>query len=204
LEESARRVAMHRYAKSALLAAVALAIGSVAAGLESQSVAAGGGCRGMSSTEASGDVVRMEGTCFLPTVLQTTTGSTVTWANDSDLPHNVAGATTEWGNYNELQQGQEVGYTFDKSGTYPYYCFVHNGMIGAIVVSDGQVERSQSGEVAQVAASGDPGTAFAPSQSAVGNEPKRERHEAWFASLGAIIGATLVAVGFGIRELRGT
>lgn len=99
---------------------------------------AGGGCRGFASTEATGDEVQMQGSCFVPTVLHVAAGSTVTWTNASTEPHNVAGATLEWGNYNELRNGETVQHRFEKEGTYPYYCFVHNGMIGAIAVGDGR------------------------------------------------------------------
>ncbi len=111
-------------------------------------VEAGGGCRGFASTEATGTAVRMEGTCFVPTVLYAPAGSTVTWTNNSTEPHSVAGATIEWGDYSELRNGDTVQHTFEQAGTYPYYCFVHNGMIGAIVVGDGRGPGSAATNVA--------------------------------------------------------
>ncbi len=101
-------------------------------------VAAGGGCRHMPSTEGMGATVEMREICFQPTVLHVETGQAVTWTNLSEVVHSVASATLEWGNYTTFGQGQSVSYTFAKPGTYPYYCFEHNGMIGAIVVGDGR------------------------------------------------------------------
>jgi hypothetical protein len=80
----------------------------------------------------------MREVCFMPTVLHVEAGQAVTWTNEDSAPHSVAGATVEWGNYTEHGQGESVSYRFDKPGTYPYYCFVHNGMTGAIVVDDGR------------------------------------------------------------------
>jgi hypothetical protein len=37
-----------------------------------------------------------------------------------------------------LKQGESIQQTFSNSGVYPYFCFVHPGMIGVIVVGDGQ------------------------------------------------------------------
>lgn len=197
---------MHRYTKSMVLAIIALLIGGLVAGLEPEGAVAGGGCRGTISTEASGDTVRMEGTCFMPTVLHTKVGSQVSWTNTSDLPHSVAGATVEWGNYNELTSGASVTYAFDKPGTYPYYCFVHNGMIGAIVVDDAQGRpEANPNEVAQAARrlpSNREPNVTGPTQSASSTESLPDGNRAWFAGLGAAMGAATVAAGFGIRKLR--
>ena len=107
-------------------------------GTPAETAAGGGGCRGRPSTEGTGTTVEMRENCFQPTVLHAEPGQGVTWTNSDPAPHSVAGATVEWGNYGTHAQGQSVSYTFDRPGTYPYYCFEHNGMIGAIVVGDGR------------------------------------------------------------------
>ncbi|MGE0599258.1 MAG: plastocyanin/azurin family copper-binding protein [Dehalococcoidia bacterium] len=186
------------------LMVVAVISGVMAVGLTPNVAVAGGGCRGFASTEASGDAVQMEGTCFVPTVLHVEPGTTVTWTNKSTEPHSVAGATIEWGNYNELHEGQTVQYAFDNPGTYPYYCFVHNGMIGTIVVGDGV--KTDVGDATSVSARvpldtrpESPAGAFA-TQDASSETSTRE--SLLFSALGALIGATSVAIGFGVRELR--
>lgn len=129
-----RTLAAIRSDRMGLGAAAVMALLIGAALLGPNHAAAGGGCRGEVSTSASGTRVAMRETCFVPTVLHARVGDTVTWENESDLPHAVAGATLEWGNYNEFTRGQAVSYPFAKAGVYPYYCFTHNGMVGAIVV----------------------------------------------------------------------
>lgn len=112
---------------------------ATALGSSPKAAMAGGGCRGLPSTESSGDGVEMtHGTCFTPTVLHVEPGTTVTWTNTTTETHDVAGATLEWGNYNELKNGDSTQFRFDAPGTYPYYCFLHPGMTGAIVVGDGR------------------------------------------------------------------
>lgn len=145
------------------LCAVALAANVAHAG-------GGGACRGASVTEAINTTVHMEGNCFAPTVLHVQVGDTVTWTNFDPVAHTVSGANVAWGDYTQVQQGRSVSHQFTEAGAYPYYCFLHPGMIGAIVVGDGTaagttartqdalaaVEPAASGHgsVAAVAASG--------------------------------------------------
>ncbi len=116
----------------ALMAIVAV-LGPAAAPAE-----AGGGCRGRASTEGTGTAVTMREICFVPTVLHVEVGEAVTWTNEDSAAHSVAGATVKWGNYTTYGQAGSVSYRFERPGTYPYYCFEHNGMTGAIVVGDGR------------------------------------------------------------------
>ncbi len=98
---------------------------------------AGGACRGQPVTDGTGSMVEMRNLCFTPTVLHIQPGDSVTFVNRDKDPHTVSGANVVWGDYAELSFGQSVAHTFTRPGTYPYYCFLHNGMIGAIVVGDG-------------------------------------------------------------------
>ena len=41
------------------------------------------------------------------------------------------------GSWAEIAPGQTVTHRFDTNGTYVYYCMLHIGMVGAIVVGDG-------------------------------------------------------------------
>ena len=121
-----------------LLVVLALMAGVAVSSPGAAPAEAGGGCRGRASTEGTGTTVVMRELCFMPTVLHLEAGQSVTWTNEDPASHSVAGATVEWGNYSEHGQGESVSYQFDRPGTYPYYCFVHNGMTGAIVVGDGR------------------------------------------------------------------
>ena len=121
-----------RYLPLALATAllVAAAIGSAG------SAEAGGGCRGMPATTGEGTDIYMTGACFHPTVLYAEPGDTVSWLNGESLAHTVTGANTVWGDYSELGIGDSVAQRFDEAGTYPYFCLLHPGMIGAVVVGD--------------------------------------------------------------------
>jgi plastocyanin len=98
---------------------------------------AGGGCHSGAST-GSGNAVELSDLCFDSTVLYVKPGTDVTWTNRDPLGHNVVGAGATWGDPElTLNQGDTVSYRFDEDGVYPYACWIHPGMIGAIVVGDG-------------------------------------------------------------------
>lgn len=172
---------------------------------------AGGGCRGVPSTSATGDAVKMSGqACFTPTVLFTEPGTTVTWTNESTEIHDVASATLEWGNYEEVAAGESVSYRFDQPGTYPYYCFVHNGMIGAIVVGDGAFVANGEGVSAAVetlarqpvSGGGEPGAQDSAPVAATATPSGDEDSSGMLvaAVLGVLLGGVGVAV---VGSLRG-
>ena len=99
------------------------------------SASAGGGCH-LGATEATGTEVDLKEMCFTPTVLHVDPGQTVTWTNRDEMQHVVAGQGGEWGNFEGLSEGQALTYRFTKAGVYPYTCFLHPGMNGAVIVGD--------------------------------------------------------------------
>ncbi len=98
---------------------------------------AGGYCRGVPVTDGTGTTVELKDACFTPTVLHVKPGQAITWVNRDGFAHMVIGANAAWGGYDELQRSDSVTYRFDAPGVYPYFCFLHIGMIGAVVVGDG-------------------------------------------------------------------
>jgi plastocyanin len=127
---------MGRRSGLALLGALLL-IGGFAA-LPAQA----GGCHPESTEPSSvkggdGLTVPMKACEFGPTVVHVPEGATVTWVNQDPVPHTVTGALLAWGGMKEHQRGDEVRFRFDDSGTFPYYCILHPGMAGAVVVGDG-------------------------------------------------------------------
>lgn len=117
----------------ALLAFVALALLWPPA----SPAAAGGGCRGLPVTERTTTTVRLsEMPCFSPEIVHIRPGDIVTWTNEGLLPHTVTGQNASWGDFSELGDGDSVSHRFDVTGVYPYYCLLHPGMVGAVVVSD--------------------------------------------------------------------
>lgn len=103
----------------------------------SDPASAGGGCHSETLTDARGVAVALEKRCFEPMVTRVDAGQQVTWTNNDPDVHAVTGVASSWGDYTELGKGDAVTYQFDESGVFPYFCFLHPSMVGAVVVGDG-------------------------------------------------------------------
>jgi plastocyanin len=87
--------------------------------------------------EASTTVVIDEAMCFQPEVVRVAPGTTVTWENpDTGIPHGVTGSNLVFGDYTQLSEGTSVSHTFDEPGVFPYFCYLHPGMVGTIIVDE--------------------------------------------------------------------
>lgn len=179
--------------KSVSLFIVAIVTSLTTLGAPAETALGGGGCRGRPSTEGTGTSIEMRETCFQPTVLHVEAGAKVTWTNSDPAAHSVAGATLEWGNYTTLSQSASVSYTFERPGTFPYYCFEHNGMIGAIVVGDGR--GSGAGQAVQPAAPPAPSPSSEPTVNAA--ETKGDPRGSFAGWQSLVIAALLGLVGGG-------
>ncbi len=77
---------------------------------------------------------------FKPSPLSVSVGQTVTWTNQDEILHTATSGGPGFptgvfdGTMNE--KGRSFTFTFDKAGTYPYFCNRHNGMRGEILVRD--------------------------------------------------------------------
>jgi plastocyanin len=81
---------------------------------------------------ASADV-KIDNFSFGPQELRVAVGSTVTWTNRDDIPHTVV--STDGVFKSKVRDTDEkFSYTFDKAGTYPYFCSIHPKMTGKIIV----------------------------------------------------------------------
>jgi plastocyanin len=105
--------------------------------------ASAGGCHpeSLESSSAKGGktvTVPVKGCEFGTTVVHVPEGAAVTWVNHDEVPHTVTGAQLAWGGTDEILRGEKARFQFDESGTYPYYCILHPGMAGAVVVGDGE------------------------------------------------------------------
>ena len=98
----------------------------------------GGGChQAPRPFDARTQVVAMEDYCFSPAVVRIEPKQSVTWVNRDVDAHTVTGVGGTWGRYGELGRGGRVTSSFAASGVYPYFCTLHPGMVGAVVVGDG-------------------------------------------------------------------
>ena len=79
--------------------------------------------------------------CYLPYSLDIQVGDIVLWSNDDTAAHTVSsGDPTEGldGVFDSglFMAGSTFEYTFDETGTYPYFCMVHPWMIGEVIVNE--------------------------------------------------------------------
>ena len=80
-------------------------------------------------------VVTIEDFAFGPGTITVPRGTVVTWTNKDDEPHTVvaSGADKLWKSP-ALDEGESFSFTFDRPGTYSYFCTVHPRMQGTVVV----------------------------------------------------------------------
>jgi plastocyanin len=70
---------------------------------------------------------------FSPAAIQVPAGTAVTWSfEDGLIPHDVNGDSFSSG---EPRRDGSFTHTFDRPGTYPYRCTLHDGMTGRVVVT---------------------------------------------------------------------
>jgi len=121
---------------------------------------AGGGCHAP-ATEGRGTTVALTDLCFTPTLLRVEPGSTVTFVNRDTMVHPLSRPGGEWGWDGGV--GERTSVRLDQAGTYPFFCFVHPGMVGVVVVGDGRGSGAQVVQVddpaAPAAATGQPASA---------------------------------------------
>jgi len=97
---------------------------ATASGTQDSKVAAVGG----------GQSVSIDNFSFSPSVLTVTAGSTVTWTNHDDIPHNVVSVDGAFPKSKVLDTSESYSYRFAKAGGYNYFCGIHPHMTGKVVV----------------------------------------------------------------------
>ncbi|MCE4059735.1 cupredoxin family copper-binding protein [Pandoraea sputorum] len=79
--------------------------------------------------------VHIDNFTFSPATLTVKAGTRVTWTNRDDEPHTVTSSSNpRTFASGALDTDGTFAFTFDKPGTYPYYCAIHPHMTGVIVV----------------------------------------------------------------------
>ena len=82
---------------------------------------------------AAATEVKIDNFSFGPQTVSVPVGAKVTWTNRDDIPHTVV--STEGVFKSKVQDtNEQFSFTFDKAGTYPYYCSIHPKMTGKVVV----------------------------------------------------------------------
>ena len=75
---------------------------------------------------------------FIPARIEVASGSTVTWTNRDAVDHTVTAGSPghpSSGFDHPLGKTATVVVTFDRAGTFPYFCSIHTSMRGQIVVT---------------------------------------------------------------------
>ena len=109
----------------ATLATMAMALPVLAGG--------NGGCD-REFSDSSTDRVKLIDNCFLSDVARIDVGQTVTWTNADGWDHNIFSRAFQ--GTVSLGAGSEYAAAFDTTGVFSYFCTIHPGMMGVIVVGD--------------------------------------------------------------------
>ena len=79
--------------------------------------------------------VTIDNFSFTPAEIDVPVGARVTWTNNDDIPHTVTDAADPRANKSPpLDTGESYSRSFDKPGTYRYFCSLHPHMQGTVVV----------------------------------------------------------------------
>jgi len=98
--------------------------------------AGGGGCT-RDTTISNGAGIAYGDFCVHPNVLQVRVGQQIVWSNKDQVPHTVTSGSGGWA-LETLEPGQTFTHTFNKAGVYPFYCQLHPGMGGVVLVGLGR------------------------------------------------------------------
>jgi amicyanin len=89
----------------------------------------------LAQDKASSLEVKIDNFSFGPASLAVAVGTTVTWTNRDDIPHTVV-STDDAKTFKSkvLETDEKFSFTFNKAGTYPYFCSIHPKMTGKVIV----------------------------------------------------------------------
>jgi len=86
-----------------------------------------------SAASAADAEVKIDNFSFTPATLTVPAGTSVTWTNHDDIPHNVVSEDKSIKS-KVLDTDEKFTFTFSKPGTYSYFCSIHPKMKGTVVV----------------------------------------------------------------------
>ena len=99
------------------------------------------GCASQSASgpapAVAGTQISIKGFAFNPNQPSVAKGATVTWSNDDGTTHTVTSGVpgTPSGKFDQrVEPGKTFSVTFSESGTYEFFCNIHNSMRGTITV----------------------------------------------------------------------
>ncbi len=89
------------------------------------------------AASAAAGAVTVRGFAFSPATLEVQVGAKVTWTNQDPTNHTLTSGTPEKPDATfdmALDRGTSMSFTFQRSGTFSYFCAIHNSMRGQVVV----------------------------------------------------------------------
>ena len=96
------------------------------------------GCGGSANPAATPSptpaAVAMRNIKFVPARISVKVGQTVRWTNHDKVAHTVASARLKLASEG-IEAGQSYEYRATRPGTFPYYCTIHAGQTGVLVVT---------------------------------------------------------------------
>jgi plastocyanin len=78
--------------------------------------------------------VTIDNFAFKDDTITVSAGTKVVWENDDDIAHNVVASAGAFRS-GALDTDDTFSFTFDKPGTYDYFCSLHARMKGQVVVT---------------------------------------------------------------------
>ena len=83
---------------------------------------------------AEPNTITIDNFAFGPSPLTVAVGTTVTWINKDEEPHTVVNPGNKLFKSGALDTDDKFTFTFDKPGTYQYFCSIHPYMTGTVIV----------------------------------------------------------------------
>jgi plastocyanin len=77
--------------------------------------------------------ISIDNFAFSPAELSVAPGTTVIWTNHDDIPHTVTSTDGAFKSH-ALDTDDSFSFTFEKAGSYQYFCSLHPHMVGMIKV----------------------------------------------------------------------
>ena len=88
-----------------------------------------------SGAPQSSNAVTIDDFAFAPASITVPVGSTVTWTNKDEEPHNVVSNDGTTFHSPGMGTGGTYSFTFPTAGTFDYVCGIHPMMHGTVVVT---------------------------------------------------------------------
>lgn len=86
------------------------------------------------SQTVSASAISINNFAFKPQTLTVKAGTTVTWTNKDGTQHGIASSNNAFARSKALNPNDSYSFAFTAPGTYQYFCFIHPGMTGTIIV----------------------------------------------------------------------